>query len=94
MNTSEEQIRINEVVKELLNIRGGIINLGHLQIDQVSEIINYAAANWHISTNILCFVEAEWVKVLCDPWPGHVLGLWVQIPLGYGCSVYPYKAIN
>ncbi len=27
---------------------------------------------------------AEWVNVpavWCDPWPGHVLGLWVRIPL-------------
>ncbi len=45
MNISEEQIRTNEFVKELLNIRNGIIKFGHLQIDQVFEIINYAVAN-------------------------------------------------
>jgi hypothetical protein len=45
MNTSEEQIRTSEFVKELLNIRDGVINFGHLQIDQVSEIIDYVTAN-------------------------------------------------
>ncbi len=37
---------------------------------------------------------AEWVKepaVWCNPWPGHVLGLWVRIPLW---SAYPCRAIN
>ena len=45
MNTSQEQIRTSEFVKELLNIRDGVINFGHLQTDQVSEIINYVTAN-------------------------------------------------
>ncbi len=35
-------------------------------------------------TYVLAMV-AKWIKVpavWCDPWPGHVLGLWVRIPLG------------
>ncbi len=57
------------------NIRNGFINLGHLQIDQVSEIINYVTAHWHVSINIYCLYQL-YFSILC-------INVWIKYLLYY-----------